>query len=128
MVSPTGGEESNFIPRPPLGGEDVGEGGLLLKCIGLDPDKEELQRRIEERSRRMVEEGMIRETRDLLNKGYPENCPALTGLGYPRVIAFLEGLLSKEDLLKYLIQDTRQYAKRQRTWFKHQLPIEWKSL
>jgi tRNA dimethylallyltransferase len=95
-----------------------------LKYVGIELKREELQKRIEERSRKMIAAGLIAETRDLLNKGYPENCPALTGLGYPRVIAFLKGQLSKEDLLKYLIQDTRQYAKRQMTWFKHQLKVE----
>lgn len=118
-------EEFKSIPRSPRR-QRYGGRGLPLKFIGLDPGKEELHHRIEERCRRMIAEGMITETRDLLNKGYPESCAALTGLGYPRVMAFLKGQLSKEDLLKYLIQDTRQYAKRQRTWFKHQMEIEWK--
>ena len=99
---------------------------LRLTYIGLNPGKKELHRRIEERSRKMIAEGMIQETRDLLNRGYAENCPALTGLGYRRVIDFLKGSLSKEDLLKFLVLDTRQYAKRQMTWFTHQLEIEWK--
>jgi tRNA dimethylallyltransferase len=76
----------------------------------------------------MLEEGMVEETQALLSKGFSETCPALSGLGYPRVIAYLKGQLSKEECLTLLIQDTRQYAKRQRTWFRHQLPVKWNCL
>jgi len=72
-----------------------------------------------------MENGIIEETKDVLNHGYSEGCPALSGLGYPRVIAYLKGKLSKEECLRLLIQDTRQYAKRQMTWFRHQLPVQW---
>jgi tRNA dimethylallyltransferase len=74
----------------------------------------------------MMEEGMIEETQNLLARGCPETCPALSGLGYPRVVALLKGTLSKDECLRLLIQDTRQYAKRQMTWFRHQLPVTWK--
>ncbi len=69
---------------------------------------------------------MIEETEAVLKRGFAENCPALTGLGYPRIIAMLKGTISKDECLTLLIQDTRQYAKRQMTWFRHQLPVEWK--
>jgi tRNA dimethylallyltransferase len=61
-----------------------------------------------------------------LANGLPEDAPALSGLGYPRVIAYLHKQISKDELLRLLIQDTRQYAKRQLTWFRHQLPVQWK--
>jgi len=99
---------------------------LKLKFIGIDIPREELHRRIEARCRTMIEEGMVEETQALLNQGFPETCPSLTGLGYPRIISMLKGTLSKDDCLALLIQDTRQYAKRQMTWFRHQLPVIWK--
>ena len=68
---------------------------------------------------------MIEETRALLKQGAAEACPGLSGLGYPRVVSYIKGLMTKPDLLRLLIQDTRQYAKRQRTWFKNQLEVEW---
>ena len=74
----------------------------------------------------MMESGMIEETQTLLNQGYAETCPALTGLGYPRIVTHIKGTLSKEECLRLLIQDTRQYAKRQMTWFRHQLQVAWK--
>jgi len=97
-----------------------------FKLIGLDPGKEVLEQRITQRSAWMLEHGMIEETRALLKKGYPENCPGLSGLGYPNVIAFLKGQITRESLLTKLIQDTRQYAKRQRTWFRNQMEVQWK--
>jgi tRNA dimethylallyltransferase len=100
--------------------------GLALSFIGIDPGRDEMERRIESRCRWMLEEGMIEETQALLSQGFSETCPALSGLGYPRVIAHLKGKLSKKECLALLIQDTRQYTKRQMTWFRHQLPVTWK--
>jgi tRNA dimethylallyltransferase len=105
--------------------EKTKEGKLPLRFIGIDPPREELLQRIEARCRTMLEEGMIEETQALLKKGGQDAWPALSGLGYPRVIDYLKGTISKEDCLTLLIQDTRQYAKRQRTWFRHQLPVTW---
>jgi tRNA dimethylallyltransferase len=101
-------------------------GEAKLKFIGLDPGRAELIRRIEARCCAMVVEGMIEETDALLKQGFSETCPALSGLGYTRAIAYLKKKLSKEEFLKLLIQDTRQYAKRQMTWFRNQLPVTWK--
>ena len=120
--------EHRLTPTPLPQGEGAkpsGEAGLHLKFVGIDISREELLRRIETRCRTMIEEGMIEETQALLKQGLAENCPALTGLGYPRIVAVLKGTMSKEECLKLLIQDTRQYAKRQMTWFRHQLPVIW---
>ena len=114
-------------PLPPgEGGEAPGEAKFPLKFIGIDLGREELVRRIEARCRTMIKEGMIEETEALVKRGYREDSPALTGLGYPRILAMLKGKLSKDECLALLIQDTRQYAKRQMTWFRHQLPVVWK--
>jgi tRNA dimethylallyltransferase len=96
------------------------------EVIGLDPGMEALDRRIAERCESMLRDGMIGETERALAMGFPAGCPGLTALGYPRVIDYLNDTLSREELLKLLIQDTRQYAKRQRTWFKNQLDVQWK--
>jgi tRNA dimethylallyltransferase len=100
---------------------------LALTFLGIDVPRAELNHRIEARCRTMIKDGMIEETEALLQKGFPDSCPALSGLGYPRVIAYLKGTLSKNDCLHLLSQDTRQYAKRQMTWFRRQLPVTWKT-
>jgi tRNA dimethylallyltransferase len=102
--------------------------GLSIKFIGIDLGREELVKRIEARSQAMLENGIVTETEKLLKQDYSATCPALTGLGYPRVVACLKGKLSKGECLRLLIQDTRQYAKRQMTWFRHQLPVQWNAL
>jgi len=112
-------ESHQAAPRPPLAPGRV-------RFLGIDPGLDALKERIEKRCRRMIEEGMIEETRALLDRGLGEHSPALSALGYPQVAAFLRGEISKDDLLRRLIQDTGRYAKRQRTWFRHQLPVEWK--
>jgi len=97
-----------------------------LRYVGVDCDREELGRRIAERGRRMLAGGMIEETQRLLADGYSENCAALSGLGYPRVVAFLKNQMRRDELLAAIVQDTCQYAKRQRTWFRNQMKVQWK--
>jgi len=121
-------KETRDLPSPSLreGIRRTGEEKLSLKFVGIDIPRAELIRRIEARCRTMIQEGMIEETQALLKQGAAEDCPGLTGLGYPRIISMLKGTLSKDDCLTLLIQDTCQYAKRQMTWFRHQLQVTWK--
>ena len=60
---------------------------------------------------------MVEETRTLLAQGYAPDIPALKTLGYPQAIAFLSGTLSRAQAVEEVCLKTRQYAKRQRTWF-----------
>jgi tRNA dimethylallyltransferase len=99
---------------------------LALDFVGIDIGREALNERLEHRCRAMVEEGMIEETQALLSSGVAEDGPALTGLGYPLAVRFLKGELSKEEMVSLLTQETRQYAKRQMTWFRNQFEVSWK--
>jgi tRNA dimethylallyltransferase len=83
-----------------------------------------LYKRINERCKKMLECGMIEETRKVLDMGFDKNCPALSGIGYRDAIKFLDGEISKETLLENFSKDTRHYAKRQNTWFKAQKEAE----
>ena len=62
-------------------------------------------------------DGMVQETKQLLDEGYSPDVPALKSLGYPQAVQFLQGMLSRENALEKITTLTRQYAKRQRTWF-----------
>jgi tRNA dimethylallyltransferase len=95
------------------------------EILGVDRPREELHHRIADRCREMLEGGLIEETQAVLKRGVAAQAPGLTGLGYPRVIEFLEGKITKEALLNLLMRDTRQYAKRQMTWFRHQIKVTW---
>lgn len=99
-----------------------------LEMVGLEWPKPELHQRIEDRCYEMLDGGMIEETEGLLKKGFAADCPALTGLGYPRIIAYLQGTLSEDTIMDALIGDTRAYAKRQMTWFRNQMDVTWKKL
>lgn len=82
-----------------------------------------LARRIEERAIAMVREGWEDEVRELM-QSVPENAPAWNATGYRTVRDRVRGTVTRDAMLARIIVDTRQYAKRQRTWFRHQLPAE----
>lgn len=84
--------------------------------VYLDWAKEALHARINLRTDQIFD-GMAEEARTLLTEGYAEDTPALKSLGYPQAIAFLKGELARKDALERVATLTRQYAKRQRTWF-----------
>lgn len=84
--------------------------------VYLDWAKEALHARINLRTDQIFD-GMAEEARTLLSEGYAEDVPALKSLGYPQSIAFLKGELSRKDAVERVTTLTRQYAKRQRTWF-----------
>ena len=78
--------------------------------------REALNDRIQTRTQQMFE-GMVAETQTLLNEGFASDTPALKSLGYPQAIAYLQGEIPREMAVEEIILKTRQYAKRQRTWF-----------
>ena len=84
--------------------------------VYLSWEKNALNARIAARTAHMLE-GMCAETAQLLREGYPPGTIALKSLGYPQIVKFLQGKLSKEQTLEKITTLTRQYAKRQRTWF-----------
>ena len=90
--------------------------------VVLDMDREELDRRIDARVTRMAAEGLVEEVRGLLEKGYGPNDPGMSGTGYREIAAYLGGDTTLEDALDRMRSQTRQYARRQLTWFRHQLP------
>ena len=82
----------------------------------LDMPKEQLLKRIEKRTE-LIFEPMVNEAKTALNFGYKELSPGLKSLGYPQAISYLKGEISKEEAKEQIVILTRQYAKRQRTWF-----------
>lgn len=84
--------------------------------VYLDWAKEALHARINLRTDQIFD-GMAEEARTLLTEGYAEDVPALKSLGYPQAIAFLKRDLARKDAVERVATLTRQYAKRQRTWF-----------
>ena len=90
--------------------------------VGLDPDRAELRERIARRARVMMEAGWLDETRALLPH---RDTNALNTVGYKELFQHLDGTLSLEEALELVITHTRQFAKRQMTWFKKDPQTSW---
>jgi tRNA dimethylallyltransferase len=94
--------------------------GLAFPLVVLERPVNQLDARIAARTRVMLEEGWIAETRDLMARHDPDG-PGLRSIGYAEIVRHLHGGLREEELAPAIITATRQYAKRQRTWFR---PLE----
>lgn len=94
------------------------------KVFGITMDRDKLYDRINRRVDIMIEQGLIEEVENLLKK-YSEFPTAMQGLGYKEVVEFLDGKLTKEEMIEKLKQETRHYAKRQLTWFRKNKEIVW---
>ena len=90
----------------------------------IDMEREKLYDRINQRVDIMINQGLIEEVQELLEK-YKEFPTAMQGLGYKEVVAYLKGDLTKEEMIETLKQETRRYAKRQLTWFRKNKEIKW---
>ena len=100
---------------------------LHSAVFGIDHPREILASRIEQRVDHMYANGLIEETRILLKRGLSPDAPALTGVGYGEAAAVLDGSLTLDEARERTVSRTRQYARRQRTWFRHQLPVHWQT-
>ncbi|MEO8295659.1 MAG: tRNA (adenosine(37)-N6)-dimethylallyltransferase MiaA [Gemmatimonadota bacterium] len=81
-----------------------------------------LHQRILRRSNEMVQRGLIEEVAAVLAEGLPDNAPGLDSIGMREAVAYLHGKIGRDEVAPAVAQSTRQYAKRQETWFRHQLP------
>ncbi len=86
--------------------------------IGLTRPREDLHRRIDLRIDQMLEMGLIEEVRGLLDAGYARRLPAMTGLGYAQLSAYLAGEMSLAEAIQAIRRETKDFARRQDVWFK----------
>jgi tRNA dimethylallyltransferase len=98
------------------------------EMILLEPDRQLLVERIERRFDRMIEEGAQAEVEKLLALGLDPSLPAMKAIGVREIAAALDGRLSIGEAIERAKAATRQYAKRQATWFRHQMGSEWRRL
>lgn len=99
--------------------------GFRVLKIGLDPPRAELYERINQRTVRMFDCGLLEETKALLDSGVPAAAKAMQSLGYKQAVAVLEQRMSLADAIVDVQTKTRQYAKRQMTWFRRESDIQW---
>ncbi len=96
-----------------------------LCAIGLYMDRTELYARIEQRVDAMIKEGLVEEVARLREKGYDLSLNSMQALGYKQVYNYLEGLLTYEAMVYEIKKETRNFAKRQYTWFNKDKRIHW---
>lgn len=104
-------------------GRDALQGYRVLK-IGLFPDRDLLYRLIDLRVDQMFADGLIEEVRQILASGVPETAKPFESIGYKQALQSVKGELSPKDAIFYTKRATRQYAKRQMTWFRQEPGIE----
>ena len=116
-----------------LGNEHISEqreaaGGELAYdayVIGLWRERQALYARIEERVDAMLEAGLADEVRSLLAEGVPRDCPAMKGIGYREMLAYLAGSMDLPLAAEEIKKATRHFAKRQLTWFRKMPYVHW---
>ncbi|MGN1317641.1 MAG: tRNA (adenosine(37)-N6)-dimethylallyltransferase MiaA, partial [Lachnospirales bacterium] len=94
------------------------------KLFILNMERELLYKRIDKRVDIMIDEGLVDEVKNLLER-YSPNLVSMQGLGYKEIVGYLEGRYSLDEAIYILKRDTRHFAKRQLTWFKHQCNGIW---
>jgi tRNA dimethylallyltransferase len=93
--------------------------------LGLDMERAELRRHVDERVKDQIRAGLVDETRLLLAMGYDPSLPSLSGLGYREMVAFLQGRIDLPAATNRYQMATHQYVRKQRTWFRSDQRIVW---
>ncbi|MBI4853962.1 MAG: tRNA (adenosine(37)-N6)-dimethylallyltransferase MiaA [Acidobacteria bacterium] len=96
-----------------------------ISIFALNPPRDALYEKINTRVNQMFEQGLIDEVENLLKEGVPHNAKAFGAHGYRRVVEYLQGLRSLESCIEQTKLDTRHYAKRQLTWWRHTKEVTW---
>jgi len=101
------------------------DGPIPARKVGLAPPRATLIAAIEARARRMVDAGVLDETRALLALGLDPSLPSLSGHGYIHWARHLIGALTLDEAIALTVRDTRRYSRRQMTWFRRDDAIRW---
>jgi tRNA dimethylallyltransferase len=107
-----------------LSGKEPLRGYHLVK-LGLNPPRELLYKAINERVQCMFEEGLVEEVKKILEMGFLPTLKPLQSLGYAQVIQYLQQSLTMEETIRLTQQLTRNYSKRQLTWFRREPGVKW---
>jgi len=105
-------------------GRDPLHGFRAIK-LGLDPARVFLYERLDARTANIFASGLVEEVRALLAAGVPADAKAFESLGYKQAVQVVAGRLNKEEALSSTRIETRQYAKRQATWFRKEEGVHW---
>ncbi|MEG1500137.1 MAG: tRNA (adenosine(37)-N6)-dimethylallyltransferase MiaA [Clostridia bacterium] len=93
--------------------------------FGIKTQRDALYERINKRVDDMIQKGLINEVKTLYDKGLNENYQSMKGIGYKEFFPFFKNEITKEEAIEKVKQHSRNYAKRQITWFNHMKEINW---
>jgi tRNA dimethylallyltransferase len=99
--------------------------GYRTLKLGLNPAREELYERLNQRTRKMFEAGLVEETRAILKLGYSRHAKPFESLGYAQALQVIDGRITLDQAIESTQMHTRRYAKRQWTWFRRDQEITW---
>ena len=116
-----------------LNGEQVNQYGASESpydalVVGLEMERGALYERINRRVDIMLEQGLEQEVRELLSRGLSPHCQSMQSIGYRQMVWYLQGTMDYEQAVEKLKQATRNFAKRQITWYKKMPYIKWLKL
>lgn len=92
--------------------------------IGLEMDRDLLYEQINLRVDKMLAAGLLEEVKQLVDRGIKDT-QSMRAIGYKEFIPYLEGKMDWEDTVAQLKQNSRRYAKRQYTWFRNKMDVDW---
>lgn len=95
------------------------------KFIGLTLERSTLYERINQRVDKMMEQGLLQEIDDLMKKEYAPELQSMKAIGYKEWFGYYQGHQSLQETLELIKKNSRNYAKRQYTWFNNQVPVRW---
>ena len=121
LLHSSGKKPSRIYREQTLNPPDVSWGEI----VGLLPERNVLYDRINDRVLKMFGQGWIDEMYHLTRRGFGKTSPGFRSLGYSEILDHLSGLRSYDETLHLIQQKTRQFAKRQITWFRHMAPTRW---
>jgi tRNA dimethylallyltransferase len=99
--------------------------GFAVTKIGLNPDRQALNARIDRRTREMIAAGWVDEVRGLRDRGLSPDAKPFQFIGYAQLWRYLLGALTQEEAVAQIQLATRQFAKRQMTWFRREPGVLW---
>lgn len=99
---------------------------LVMFCLNMD--RKRLYERINLRVDLMIDQGLVHEVKSILDMGYDKSLVALQGIGYKEIISFLDNEITLDEAIEKIKKSSRNYAKRQLTWFRRDNRIKWINL
>ncbi|MCC9076994.1 tRNA (adenosine(37)-N6)-dimethylallyltransferase MiaA [Litorilinea aerophila] len=111
--------------RPKVEQEGMEPPPYRILHIGLTRPRHILHQRADRRVEEMIRQGLVEETRRLLEAGYDPALPAMTSLGYREIIAYLRGEMSLEEAMARMKVETHRFIRHQYTWFRKMPDVHW---